>query len=524
VNQLRSAAPVLLALGTIVFGMASPPPSQAATAPAQSEPEHAHVTMRNGRGLQLRFAFTNAVSTTPVSGRLVLGFHRDPTHSVDAPDPLHPQPTFAWDVHGWKPGEPLVLDGSNATRWNEPLDSLSGWYSVQAGLKLNPRARALESAGNAFTSRNVVYIERGEMCQPLDLLFTAVAPAARRLADAELIKYVTIQSRLLTDFYGEPDSIAAAVVLPRNYLTDSTRSYPTVYVLGGFGSSLYDVKSGTTVKRYGMDGVGEEKVFVVVHHECRSGYHVFCSSETNGPREETFLQELIPFVEARYRVQRDPRMRFLMGQSSGAWAGLWLLLRHPDQFGGAYVAAPDPVDFTDFIGTNLYEPGANLFVDAAGEPKRLSAGKSRYGSFTPKDIVALDRIAGWGEQMYSFDAAFSRRGSDGHPRRLFDWETGKVDPEVAASWRPHDLTRVVSGMDRKRSAALQGKIHVYVAEDDDFGLNRPVRTFKRALEAKKIAADVQFWPSGGHILWSDSLRKVIHDDMDGAIRARARPK
>lgn len=460
---------------------------------------------------KIRFYFTDEISKTPIDGRIIVGFHNNVYKPINNPDLFDPQPTFACDFSNWKPGEFVVLDGSNATSWMGNLNSLNGWYGVQALLRINKKERSPVAKGNALTIKNIVYIEKGKMCRPLDLLFTISLSGPEKFAEKKFVKEVNLDSPLLTEFYGEPHSIQAAVILPKSYFTDSTRTYPSVYVFGGWGSSHYDALDEYPQKRYGMYGFGEEKVFVFVNHECRAGYHVFCSSETNGPREETFFRELVPFIEKEYRVNKDPQTRFLMGQSSGAWAGLWLLINYSNQFGSAYVASPDPVDFTDFTGTNIYEKNANMYFNSKGEIKYL------LEKISMKDFVGLDLIAGWGEQMYSFDAAFSRRNSDGQPQHLFNWDTGVISSEVASYWEKHDLSKVVSRLDRKKCKLLQGKIHVYVAEDDSFGLNRPVHSFQKILQKKGIDSDIRFLPSGGHNVWTDELRNMIHRDMDDVI-------
>ena len=474
---------------------------------------------------RIRFSFTDEISKTPINGRIIVGFQKDLKKSIDNPNLFDPQPTFAFDVHNWKPGESIVMDRSNAISWQGDLDSLTGWYGVQALLKTSKNSRPLsemifQAKNTAITIKNIVYIEKGNMCRPLDLIFTFL-PDPPKFKETEFIKETCIKSELLSRFYGEKDSILAAVILPQSYFKEKDRQYPTVYVFGGWGASIF---SGLNFqqKRYGMGGFGDEKIFVFVNHECRSGYHVFCSSETNGPREESFFQELIPCIEKEYRVHKNPQSRFLMGQSSGAWAGLWLLINYPDQFGGAYVASPDPVDFTEFIGTNIYEKNANMYFNSRGEPESfknfiINSKDSSAKGLLIKDFVGIDRIAGWGEQMYSFDATFSKRGSDGEPQHLFDWKTGVVNPEVAASWKSHDLSKVISKFDRKKKQLLHDKIHIYVAEDDLFKTNLPVKAFLKTLTQMGLVADIRFFPSGGHDVWTDELRKLIHDDMDDKI-------
>ncbi len=101
--------------------------------------------------------------------------------------------------------------------------------------------------------------------------------------------------------------------------------------------------------------------------------------------------------------------------------------------------------------------------------------------------------------MYSFDATFSKRGADGEPLHLFNWETGEVDPYVAASWEKHDLSRLITRMDKKMKQALQSKIHIYVNDHDLFGLNIPVARFRDNLAKEGISADIKIMNAAGHV-------------------------
>jgi hypothetical protein len=324
--------------------------------------------------------------TVPINGRILVGFQEDLRKSV-SPDIFDPQPAYAMDINDWKPGETVLMDCSNSVKLKQDLNGLNGWYAVQALMVKGHNSRLLTDAifmpGDlAVTNKNIVYIDKGKMSMPLDLLFN-VTPNPPVFKETETVRKVSIRSELLTRFYGEGDSLLAAVILPDSYHQDKDRFYPTVYVFGGWGSTIY---SGLAFqqKRYGMSGYGIDKIFVIVNHECRSGFHNFCSSETNGPREETFFSELLPYIEKEYRVNRDPRTRFLTGQSSGAWAALWLLLNYPDMFGGVYAGSPDPVDFTKFVGTNIYEKDANMYLGKDGVEKcfeniRMSPGIVQKG-------------------------------------------------------------------------------------------------------------------------------------------------
>jgi len=74
-----------------------------------------------------------------------------------------------------------------------------------------------------------------------------------------------------------------------------------------------------------------------------------------------------------------------------------------------------------------------------------------------------------------------------------------------------------SRFDQKTKDFLADKIHIFVAADDDFGLERPVQAFHKTLIDKGLRADIRFLQSGGHNIWTDDLRKAIHEDMDRKI-------
>lgn len=485
---------------------------------AQNEVRPEAVITEKSTGFQIRFSYAANISKLPINGRILIGFQKDLKKSV-SPDT---QPSFAVNFNDWMPGEKLIMDCANAVKQKVDLNMLDGWYAVQAIMVTSHDARILTNAifkpGEiVVTNKNIVYIEKGHMCMPLDMLFI-LTPDPPVFKETETVKKVSIRSNLLTNFYGENDSLLATVILPPSYKLNKDRVYPTVYVFGGWGSSIYSGLASQQ-KRYGMSGFGNEKIFVFVNHECRSGYHNFCSSETNGPREETFFNELLPYIEKEYRVNKDPHTRFLMGQSSGAWAALWLLVNYPDCFGGAFAGSPDPVDFTEFIGTNIYEKGANMYYGKDGVEKHFTNLKQNSSDpldngLAIRDMVDMDRLAGWGEQMYSFDATFSKKGPGGEPFHLFNWETGEVDHEVAVSWEKFDLGKRISQLDKKQKASLKSKIHIYVNDHDLFGLNKSVESFSIRQAKEGIDADIRILHAAGHDVWTDDLRKLIHEDID----------
>ena len=78
--------------------------------------------------------------------------------------------------------------------------------------------------------------------------------------------------------------------------------------------------------------------------------------------------EFIPYLEKKYHMDARRTGRLLNGHSSGGWASLQLEVNYPDVFGGTWSTSPDPSDFHDFTGPDLYAANANMFHRADGTP------------------------------------------------------------------------------------------------------------------------------------------------------------
>jgi S-formylglutathione hydrolase FrmB len=265
-----------------------------------------------------------------------------------------------------------------------------------------------------------------------------------------------------------------------------------------------------------MEGFGEEKVFVFLDHEVAEGFHCFADSDNLGPWGTALVRELIPHLESEYRLIPDPDARFLTGQSSGGWGALYLQIVFPETFGGVWAASPDFVDFRSFgPGLDIYRPGANLYRDEAGCPRPAWRDAARHTVLlTRRQAVQMELLTGPGGQMQAFEAVYGTREDDGRPARLFDRETGAINPRVAASWARYDLCRLLRRHWHALAPRLAGRIHVVAARDDPFYLDEPVVLLAAALDSLGADADIRLLPAGGHDVWSDEIRTWMHDGME----------
>ena len=178
-------------------------------------------------------------------------------------------------------------------------------------------------------------------------------------------------------------------------------------------------------------------IWVLLDESSATGTHEFADSVNNGPWGAALTTELIPNLEASYRMDARTSGRFLQGHSSGGWATLWLQTHYPRIFGGTWSTSPDPSDFHIFSTIDLYAPNANFYRAADGTLTPILRVQGKPLS-SMKQLEALESVMGeYGGQISSFEWVFSPRGPDGRPAHLFDRTTGAIDPKVAAYWRDH---------------------------------------------------------------------------------------
>lgn len=461
---------------------------------------------------QFTVTFTKEVSDQPFTGRvlIMLALGGEPRHG---PSWFGPQPFFSKDVKDVKPGEPFVI-GVDALGYPGPLDKLPAKeYVVQAVLDLdkNNTHRIGSGPGNAYSAPVTVRLDPAKGFDVKLTIDQVVKESAFRESDR--IKLVEIESKLLSQFHGKPIKLRAGVKLPKSYADSKNRKYPVIYEIPGFGGNYRSVTSDRLTGQLPV-----EMLYVVLDPDCRTGHHVFADSANNGPYGQALIEELIPEIEKRYRGIGKPGARYLTGHSSGGWSSLWLQVTYPDFFGGTWSTAPDPVDFRDFQRINLYEPGANMFIDGSGASRPLARNGNNPIIYY-KPFADMEHVLGRGGQLFSFEAVFSPKDGNGQPRPLWNRATGAVDPETARYWEKYDIRLQLERNWATLAPKLKGKIHVIMGDKDTFYLEGASKLLKESLAKLGSDAVVEIVPDKDHgTLLSGALMKRIATEMAETFR------
>ncbi len=506
----------------------------------------------------VRFEVTYPASlgAGPFDGRLLLlvssDFKDEPRFQLSDTS-LKTQLAFGIDVEGWKPGERKAFD---AAVLGFPIDTLkdlpAGTYNVQALLhKYETFQRAdghvvklpmdrgegqqwNRAPGNLYsTPRKIAYDPKG---LPVAIALDKTIPPVEPPKDSKYIRHERIRSEKLSKFWGRDMYIGAALLLPFGFDEHPQARYPLVINHGHFAPTIDGWRESppdanlkpTYSERFHWEGYNRTEQewayqlykdwtapnfprVIVMEIQHANPYYddsYAVNSQNVGPYGDAILEELIPYIEKKYRGLGAGWSRFMYGGSTGGWEAMAVQVLYPDAFNGSYAACPDPVDFHHYMTVNLYDDRNAFYPEKEEAPWRRvprPAHRDYLGhiSATIEDTNRLELVLGTksrsGGQFDAWEAVFSPVGADGYPQRIFDKRTGAIDKKVAAYWRDnYDLTHIVErDWDKGLGAKLAGKLNIYVGDMDNYYLNDAVYSAEKVLRAVKNPA------FGGEIDYGD---------------------
>jgi S-formylglutathione hydrolase FrmB len=301
---------------------------------------------------------------------------------------------------------------------------------------------------------------------------------------------VTIDSAALRDNpLGDSASRPLWAYLPPGYDDDPQRRYPTIYLIQGYTGtlSMWQNRSAfrPTVPELIDDlfaGPDPAPPALVVGVDAWTAYggSQFVDSPGTGRYHTYLCQDVVPFVDARWRTIPDRESRAIAGKSSGGFGAMITPMLRPDLFGA----------FASHAGDALYEL---CYIKEFGEAVRAlrdSYGGS-YEAFW-KDFrtrVAFARPSDAAlVTAYGVAACFSA-DADGTVRLPFDPVTGRLVEPVWQRWLDWDPVRMVP----RYPEALRSLRAIWVDAglQDDYYLDLGARAFVAELAGIGVT-DVAF--------------------------------
>ena len=476
----------------------------------------------------------------PVSGRLLIFLKRGSGDKEVSVSEFRPQDTWvaACEVHDLAPGATIEFNADEAA-FPKPFSALAaGAYEAQAVLDVDHTYNYGGRTAQDWVSSVVALASwtPGSGTEPVFTLDHHPEENPRRAAAMASFKSQAkpgvaqleeFESPLLSSFWGHPTFIKAWVILPPGYEEQATDKYPTAYWTHGFGGEIDGaLASGLSLHARMAEGKMPPMIWVMLDESLPQGTHEFADSVNDGPWGTALTTEFIPHLESKYRMDATPNGRLLNGHSSGGWATLQLQVNYPNIFGGTWSTSPDPSDFHDFTGPDLYAPNGNVFRRADGSAIPIFRDKGKVIA-TFEELTHMEDVLGaYGGQISSFDWVFSPKGKSGAPEQMFDHQTGAVHPEVVAYWHDHyDLANIVESHWAERGASLKGRIHLFVGTADTFYLDGAAHKFEARLNAVGAGQHFTYIPDRTHfdLYLASSDREGLFDQIGAEMYAVARP-
>lgn len=492
-------------------------------------PQEPAAQLRQGTGLRFAITFPESVSQSPLTGRMFLVISKDDSIAPRLKVGRYGTQFFGADFENLPPGAAVVID---STTLGYPIERLielpAGTYYIQAVINKYTRFERADghtvwmhndqwegqnwrrSPGNVYSPVQKVRLDP-QRNQTIRLQVTEVIPPIQIPRDTKWVKRFKIKSTVLSTFWGRPIYLGATVLLPRGYEEHPDVRYPTVYQHGHF--SLRAPFRFETDSAFAAAWKSEDfPRFIAVTLQHPTPYFddsYAVNSANNGPYGDAIHQELIPEIERRFRTIPSAYARVLTGGSTGGWIAFALQVFYPDFYGGCWAFAPDPLDFRNVEGINIYQDRNAFYKEHEWYRVPIINTRSHQTGeaiLTSRQRNMMELVNGTrgrsGQQLDIWCAVFGPVGDDGYFKPMFDKHTGEIDPEVAQYWKEnYDLRYYLSRNWEKIGPKLVGKLHVICGHYDNFFLNFGVYFMEEFLEQTRnpyYAGSFTYGARGGH--------------------------
>lgn len=495
-------------------------------------------------GPRFAISFPRERSAAPIDGRLIVILSTDDRAEsrFQYSYGLATQPAFAIDVDNWMPGTERVVD---ASAFGFPVRSLAqvpkGSYRVQAivnryetftrsdgyTVKLPPDKGEGQhwniKPGNLYSTPTPVTIDPSKPAT-VRLTLDQEIPPIPDYVETKYVKHVRIRSERLSKFWGRDMHIAAFVTLPWGFDDHPDARYPLVINHGHFStapdnwretppdpnlapdySERFSLAGYNRIQQQAawdlfQDWTGKgfpRMLLVQIQHPTPyydDSYAV--NSANNGPWGDAIQYELLPEIERRFRGIGQGWARFVYGGSTGGWESMAVQMFYPDEYNGAWIACPDPIDFRHYTVVNIYEDTNAYYMDSRWKRTPRVGHRNYLGHVdaTLEEMNHYELLLGAhsrsGDQWDVWESVFSPVGPDGYPKPIWNKLTGTIDKSVAEYWKQHyDLSYILQRDWKTSGPKLKGKLRLYVGDMDNYYLNNAVYEVEKFLKSADPASD-----------------------------------
>jgi hypothetical protein len=288
------------------------------------------------------------------------------------------------------------------------------------------------------------------------------------------------ESEVLKDnALGDPHVRPLWVYVPPGY-DDSDDRYPSIYVIQGLTGQI-DMWRNRAAFRQNFPELADAAIAkgdcppcVLVYLDAWTsvGGSQFIDSPGTGRYHTYICDELVPFVDERYRTLVGAEHRGIAGKSSGGYGAMVNPMLRPDVFGGLATHAGDALFEMCYL-PEFRNSVRSLRDHYDGSFERFWENfRSRPAFSKDTDHTLLND--------WCMAACYSA-DEDGTVQLPYDLETGELRPEIWERWLAWDPVRMVAG----HADALRSLKAIYIdcGKRDQFYLDLGAEGFRRELKA-----------------------------------------
>jgi hypothetical protein len=277
------------------------------------------------------------------------------------------------------------------------------------------------------------------------------APLAGRL-DQLVIDSAALRGNPL----GDPHERPLWVYVPPGYDDEPDRRYPSIYVIQGYTGQVTMWANRTAYRQPFVETAdavfaeGKAPPAIVVYVDAWTAYggSQFVDSPGTGSYHTYLCDDVVPFVDARYRTLDAAAHRGITGKSSGGFGAFITPMLRPDLFGGLASHAGDALYELCYV--KEFGDATRHLREYDGDIWKWWEDFNSRVAFTKKADHTLIMTLGC-------SACFSA-DPDGTVRLPFDSRTGRLIPELWDRWLAWDPVRMVP----RYADALRGLKAIWV--------------------------------------------------------------
>jgi S-formylglutathione hydrolase FrmB len=275
----------------------------------------------------------------------------------------------------------------------------------------------------------------------------------------------------------DPNVRPVWVWTPPGY-AESDRRYPSIYVIQGMTGQIDMWRNRAALRPNVLelvDEAGLECVIAFVDCWTSLGGSQFLDSPATGRYHTYLCEEVVPFVDSRYRTLNAREHRGIAGKSSGGYGAMVTPMLRPDLFGGLATHAGDAL-FEVCYQPEFAQVARSLRNDYDGSYERFWEDFRSRPAFSRKDDM-------WLVNTYCMAACYSAG------ELPFTVTTGELRRDVFDRWLEWDPVRMVP----RHADALRSMRAIWIdaGTRDEYFLDLGAEGFRTAL-ADIGVTDVHF--------------------------------